>query len=317
MMRLYRDLTGTCLVPGGSVVAMGAFDGLHRGHQALLKQACERARALELAAVVVSFEPLPRAVLSSHALPRISSVRDKLLGFSGSGMTHALILRFNAMLATMDASDFVRRVLVQHLNVKEVWLGVDFRFGHQREGTLALLQRIGDELGFIVRTLSPVLQDGKRISASFIRRCLDAGQLDTAARLLGRPFVMEGRVHRGNQLGRTLGFPTANIPLYRRVTPVHGIFAVRVGLDGAACSWPGVASLGVRPTVNSVVEPLLEAHLFDFEGDLYGRRLAVEFVARLRDEKKFDSLETLKQQMHQDARLARDILGMNFVHTPE
>lgn len=311
MMRLSRDLAGPCLAPAGSVVAIGAFDGLHRGHQALLSTVAERAAALACAPVAVSFEPLPRAYFSREPVARLSSVREKLQGFAAAGMARTLLLRFNTGLTGMSAEDFVRRVLAERLAAREVWVGGDFRFGHKRVGDVALLERMGGELGFATRTMPPVSLDGARVSATRVRGLLAAGEFAGAAPLLGRPFVIEGRVERGNQLGRTLGFPTANIHLGRRVSPVQGVFAVRVGLGESSCSWPGVASLGVRPTVNQVVQPLLEVHLFDFDGDLYGRRMAVELVAKLRDEQKFDGLEALTRQMQLDARLARELLGMN------
>ena len=310
-MRLSRDVAGPCLTPRGSVVAVGAFDGLHRGHQGLLAQVVERAQALECGPAVVSFEPLPRAFFSRGPVPRLSSVRDKLRGFAAAAMEHALLLRFNRELTMTSAEDFVRRVLVERLAAREVWVGADFRFGHKRVGDVALLQRMGAELGFAACTIPEIQLHGARVSASRVRALLTAGEFAGAERLLGRPFVIDGKVQYGNQLGRTLGYPTANIHLHKRVSPVLGIFAVRVGLGDGECSWPGVASLGVRPTVNQVSQPLLEVHLFDFEGDLYGRRMAVEFVAKLRDEQKFDGLEPLKAQMALDAGMARELLGMN------
>ncbi len=311
MMRLSRDVAGSCLAPGGSVVAVGAFDGLHRGHQALLAQVRERADELGLTPVAVSFEPLPRAYFSPEPVPRLSSVREKLRGFDAAGMQEVLLLRFNSALTAMSAEDFVQRVLVDRLAAREVWVGGDFRFGHKRGGDVALLEAMGATNGFVARTMPSVLLDGARVSATRVRMLLGAGEFAGAAPLLGRPFVMEGKVEYGHQLGRTLGYPTANIHLRDRTSPVHGIFAVRVGLGESECSWPAVASLGVRPTVNEVAEPLLEVHLFDFDGDLYGQRMAVEFVAKLRDELKFDGLEALSAQMAFDARQAREVLGMN------
>jgi riboflavin kinase/FMN adenylyltransferase len=313
MIKLSRDVAGACLTPRGSVVAIGAFDGLHRGHQALLAQVRERALALDVEPVVVSFEPLPRAYFSREPLPRLSSVREKLRGFDAAGLTQALLLRFNAALAAMSAEEFVRRVLVERLAAREVWVGGDFRFGHRRAGDVAMLERLGEALGFAARTMAPVTLHEERVSATRVRELLAAGDFAAAAPLLGRPFVIEGKVEYGNQLGRTLGYPTANIHLRERVSPIHGIFAVRVGLGDGECAWPGVASLGVRPTVNEVAEPLLEVHLFDFEGDLYGQRMAVEFVGKLRDEQKFDSLDALTAQMERDAAAARAMLGMNPV----
>lgn len=310
-MRLSRDIAGPCLLPGGSVVAIGAFDGLHRGHQALLGEARMRAAAQGCAPAVVSFEPLPRAYFSKQPLPRLSSVREKLTGFAAAGMAHALLLRFNAALTTVSAEAFVHRVLVGRLAAREIWVGGDFRFGHGRAGDVGLLEQMGRELGFATRVMPPVLVDGERVSASRVRSLLAAGDFAAAKSFLGHPFAIGGRVEHGNQLGRTLGFPTANIHLHRRVSPLAGIYAVRASLGEGRCSWPGVASLGVRPTVNQVTEPLLEVFLFDFDGDLYGQRMTVEFVAKLRDEQKFANLDALKAQMDHDARSARTILGMN------
>ena len=311
MMRLSRDVAGPCLAPHGSVVAVGAFDGLHRGHQTLLAKVRERAQALGCMPAVVSFEPLPRAFFSPEPVPRLSSVREKLKGFAAAGMEQTLLLRFNRALTAMPAEDFVRRVLCDRLATREVWVGADFRFGHKRGGDVPLLEQMGRELGFAACTMPAVQLHGARVSASRVRALLAAGEFTGAEPLLGRPFVIDGKVEYGNQLGRTLGYPTANIHLQQRVSPVQGIFAVRVGLGEGECSWPGVASLGVRPTVNEVSQPLLEVHLFDFDGDLYGQRMAVEFVAKLRDEQKFDGLEPLKAQMHLDACRARELLGMN------
>ena len=325
MMSVSRDAAGPCLAPGGSVLAVGAFDGLHRGHAALLARVRERAAARAMLPLVISFEPLPRAFFARAPLPRLGSVRDKLEGLCAAGMTRALLLRFNAELAAMSAEDFVRDVLVRRAGAREIWVGADFRFGHARHGDVALLERLGDEAGFVTWVFDTQHDAGERVSSSAIRAALANGAFADAARLLGRPFAIGGRVVRGQQLGRTLGYPTANIRLGRRVSPVQGIFAVRVdgatagslpgGRSGASCardtgaSLPGVASLGLRPTVGGR-EPLLEVHLFDFDGDLYGRRLAVEFVAKLRDEEKFASLDALTAQMHRDAAAARAILGM-------
>ena len=331
MMRIARDVAGPCLAPHGSVLAVGALDGLHRGHQALLVRVRERAAALSLPPLAISFEPLPRAYFSRTPLPRLGSVRDKIEGLAHAGMQRLLLLRFNAALVALPAEDFVRRVLLARAGAREVWVGEDFRFGHRRSGDLALLQRMGAELGFAAHALETHLHDGARISSSAIRAALTADDFAAAAVLLGHPFCIGGRVVRGQQLGRSLGYPTANIRLGRRVSPIQGIFAVRVhgaaaslpgGRSGASCdrrecradrdtgaSLPGVASLGMRPTVGGH-EPLLEAHLFDFNGDLYGRHLAVEFVRKLRDEEKFASLDDLTRQMHRDAAAARALLGL-------
>ncbi len=307
-MRVFRDIAGDCLASSGSVVTVGAFDGLHLGHQALLARVCERASELGCVSATISFEPLPRAFFARHELPRLASRSEKIEGLLDAGMERVLMLRFNAELAAMSAEDFVRQVLVTRLAVREIHVGAGFHFGHKRLGDFALLERMGGELGFQAVKMPPVQIDGQRVSSSVIRTCLAEGRFDDAAVLLGRPFAISGRVAHGNKLGRKLGYPTANMWLGRRVSPVLGIFAVRVAIEGDSKIYPGVASLGKRPTINEVVEPLLEAHLFDFDRDIYGRRLRVEFVAHLRDEEKFDDLDALVAQMDRDSADARKIL---------
>jgi riboflavin kinase/FMN adenylyltransferase len=290
------------------VLTIGAFDGLHRGHAALLARVCERAVARQLVAAAVTFEPLPRGYFAPTPLKRLSSVHEKLQGFADAGIQELLLLNFNAALVAMRAEDFVRKVLVARMGAREIWVGRDFRFGHQRVGDVALLEAMQGEGPFEVRVLDAVSNgDGERISASRVRGALGTGDFAHAAALLGRPFVIGGHVVHGQHVGRKLGYPTANIRLGRRVSPVSGIFAVRVRVGGR---WfPGVASLGVRPTLAGGGEPLLEAHLFDFDGDLYGQRIEVEFVAKLRDEEKFADLDALRAQMDRDAAAARRVLA--------
>jgi len=308
MLRIYRDIKGPCMAPHGSVLAIGAFDGLHRGHAALLAKVRERATKKGLVAAAVSFEPLPRSYFSPAPLKRLSSVREKLCGFAEAGIETLLQLHFNAALVAMSAEDFVREVLVARMGAREIWVGADFRFGHNRVGDVALLEAMQGEGDYEVRVLDVVTNgDGQRVSASRVRGALASGDFVHAAELLGRRFSIGGRVVRGQRMGHTLGYPTANIRLGKRVSPVSGIFAVRVGVGGKW--WPGVASLGVRPTIAGGGEPLLEAHLFDFDGDLYGQRIEVKFVAKLRDEEKFAGLDALRTQMDRDAAEARRILA--------
>jgi riboflavin kinase/FMN adenylyltransferase len=308
MNRLFRDVGGPCLAPGGSVVCIGAFDGMHLGHRAVLSRVSERALAANLTAVAVSFEPLPREFFAhARKVPRLSATGEKVGQFVEAAIDRLLLLRFNAALAAMPAREFVERVLVARLNAKEVWVGEGFRFGHARGGDVALLTQLGQGLGFSANALGPVVLEGERISSSAIREALAGGSFELAARWLGRPFAIGGHVIRGQQLGRKLGYPTANLRLGRRTSPVDGIFAVRVH-GVRADAMPGVASLGVRPTVNGK-EPLLEAHLFDFDGDLYGKRIEVEFVEKLRDEEKFADLDAMVKQIDADAAQARAILG--------
>ncbi|MEQ1513017.1 MAG: bifunctional riboflavin kinase/FAD synthetase [Lysobacteraceae bacterium] len=307
MTELFRDLDGGPLCPDGSVVCIGAFDGLHIGHRALVGHAVTRARALGVPAVALSFEPLPREFFAGGASPpRLQLPRMKLRTLSALGIDHVGLLRFNAALASWSPEDFVERLLVARLRTREVWVGPDFRFGRARAGNLDLLQRMGDELGFAAHTIAPVELDGAPVSSTRIRIALQSGDFATAARLLGKPYSIAGRVVHGKQLGRTLGYPTANLRFANKTPALRGIYATWVHGVGAT-PWPSVSSFGTRPTVDGK-EPLLEAHLFDFDGDLYGKLIEIEFVARLRDEEKFPDLPALVVQMDRDAAQARHIL---------
>lgn len=307
MTVLFRDVEGGPLCPQGSVACIGAFDGLHLGHRALVRHAVARARALGLPCVALGFEPLPREFFATSVPPsRLTLPRQKIEGLRALGVDVIGLLRFNARLAAMSATEFVRQVLVERLRAREVWVGPDFRFGHGRSGDVQLLRELGRQHGFVAGDIAPVLVDGARVSSTRIRQALAAGDFAGAARLLGRPYSIGGRVVRGNQLGRTLGFPTANLRFGGKAPALSGIFATRVhGVDRMPVD--AVASLGTRPTVAGTT-PLLEAHLFDFDGDLYGRHVDVEFVARLRDEETFADLPSLVAQMHRDAVQARSLL---------
>jgi riboflavin kinase/FMN adenylyltransferase len=310
MTRLFRDVEGDPVCPRGSVVCIGAFDGLHLGHRALVRRAVSRARELGLAVVALSFEPLPREYFSTAAKPpRLLLPRAKFEGLRDLGVDAVGLLRFSQALASMAANDFVERVLMQRLQAREIWVGPDFRFGRSRGGDLALLQSMGVTRGFSAHAIEPVMaSDGERVSSSRIRAALVAGDLVTAAQLLGRPYAIAGKVVRGQQLGRKLGYPTANLRLANKIPALSGIYATRVrglGPDPLA----SVSSLGTRPTVSGT-DYLLEAHVFDFDSDIYGRRIEIEFVAKLRDEEKFDGLDALVAQMHCDAARARQILAL-------
>lgn len=304
MNRLFRDAGGGPLCPDGSVVCIGAFDGLHLGHRALLRHAVARARALGVPAVALSFEPLPREFFAAEAPPpRLSLPRAKYQGLCDLGADLVGLLRFDARLAAMSAVDFIEAVLARRLQAREVHVGPEFRFGHRRGGDLATLQRAGAAHGFVAQEIAPVLLDGARVSSTRIRAALGEGDFALATRLLGQSYRIGGHVVRGKQLGRTLGYPTANLRFGGKTPALQGIYAARVhGVVHAP--WPAVSSFGTRPTVGGI-EPLLEAHLFDFDGDLYGRRIEVEFVAKLRDEEKFPDLPTLVAQMDRDAAQAR------------
>jgi riboflavin kinase/FMN adenylyltransferase len=290
------------------VVCIGAFDGLHLGHRALVRHAVGRARVLDVAAVALSFEPLPREFFGRQAPPaRLDLPRAKCEGLRGLGADVVGLLRFNARMAAMSPQAFIDVVLRDRLSAREVWVGPGFRFGHGRAGDLATLQAAGAVAGFVAGDIAPVHVDGERVSSTRIRAALQAGAFEDAARLLGRPYAIDGHVVHGRQLGRTLGYPTANLRFGGKVPALSGIHATLVHGVGAR-PWPSVSSFGTRPTVGGI-EPLLEAHLFDFDGDLYGRRIAVEFVAKLRDEEEFSDLPALVAQMDRDAAQARAILA--------
>ena len=315
MSRLFRDVEGGPRCPHGSVVCIGAFDGLHLGHRALVRHTVSRARALGVEAVALSFEPLPREFFAPAAPPpRLLLPRAKAEGLLALEADQVGLLRFNGRLSALGAEEFVRRVLVQRLSAREVWVGPEFRFGKARGGDIALLRRMGEEgraegQGFSAHEIEPVLLDGERVSSTRIREALLAGDFAAAARWLGRRYAIGGHVVRGQQLGRTLGFPTANLRFGGKTPALSGIYATWVHGIGER-PWPSVSSLGTRPTVAGV-EPLLEAHLFDFDGDLYGRRIEVEFVAHLRPELKFPDLPALTEQMHRDAEQARGLLRLD------
>lgn len=307
MSRLFRDVEGGCRYPHGCVVCIGAFDGLHLGHQALVRHAVARARALGVPALALSFEPLPREFFAAaNPPPRLLLPRAKVQRLLALGADDVGLLRFDAHLSALSAEEFVQRVLLNSLQAREVWVGPEFRFGKGRGGDIALLQRMGGECGFVAGEIAPVHLDGERVSSTRIRAALRAGDFGAATRLLGRPYAIGGRVVRGRQLGRTLGFATANLRLAGKTPALSGIYASWVH-GVAEQPWASVSSLGTRPTVDGV-EPLLEAHLFDFDGDLYGRHIEVEFVAKLRDELKFSDLAALTAQMHRDASQARAVL---------
>lgn len=307
MSKLFRDVEGPSPCPQGSVVCIGAFDGLHVGHRALAGHVLARARGAGLAAIALSFEPLPREFFGRERSPaRLLLPRAKFEGLRALGMDAVGLLRFNAAMAAMSAEDFVQRVLVERLAAREVWVGPEFRFGHGRRGDLAMLQALGGVHGFHAGAIEPVSAGGERVSSTALRQQLADGDLQGAARVLGRRYAISGKVVRGKQLGRKLGYPTANIRLAGKRPALSGIYATWVHGIGPLPR-ASVSSLGTRPTVHGV-EPLLEAHVFDFDGDLYGRRIEVEFVAKLRDEEKFDDLPALVRQMDLDSAQARRAL---------
>jgi len=287
--------------PGRCALTIGNFDGVHRGHRALIERVGAKARELELVSCVLTFEPHPREFFDPKAAPaRLTRLRDKLELIEAAGVERVHVARFDRRFASMSAERFVEDVLVNGLATRWLLVGRDFRFGARRAGDYTALALAGTRHGFEVESMADVLFEGVRVSSSAVRAALAAGELDTGERLLGHPYTISGRVAHGAKLGRSLGFPTANIVL-RRPPPLSGIFVVEV--DGFG---PGVASIGRRPTVNPVPLPLLEVHLFDWERDLYGEHLRVRFLKKLRDEQKYDGLDALREAIARDARQARE-----------
>ena len=291
------------------VLTIGNFDGVHLGHQALLAELQAQARRVALPAAVLTFEPHPREFFAPDSAPaRLTSLREKMLLLDGQGVDCLYICRFNAKFASHTADDFVERVLVQGLSTRHLIIGDDFRFGKGRGGDFAQLQRAGAEHRFVVEAMQTVMVGGERASSSAIRTLLAQGDMAHAARLLGRPYSIAGRVVHGSKLGRKLGFPTANIQLKRIRLALAGIFAVTVeGIDAAPL--PGVASLGLRPTVEGDGRYHLEVHLFDFDRELYEAHLRVNFLHKLRDEAKYDSLDALTAQIARDCQDAKNFLN--------
>ena len=288
-----------------SAVTIGAFDGVHRGHQEVLAHLKREADARSLTTTVITFEPLPGEFLfPDRAPPRLMTFREKFAALADQGIDNLLCLRFNNRLRTMSPRAFVEDIFVKGLNARYIAFGDDFRFGKDREGDLGFTQSLAQEFDYEVVPTSTFDMAGERVSSTRIRATLLEADFSKAAELLGKPFKLSGKVLKGKQLGRTIGSPTANIALKRVKSPLHGVYAVRVsggGLSNAA----GVANVGVRPTVNDGTLANLEVHLFDFDGDLYGERLSVEFMTKLRDEKKFESLDALKAAIAADQQAAR------------
>jgi riboflavin kinase / FMN adenylyltransferase len=292
----------------GRAVAIGNFDGVHLGHQAILAILRERSREARLSTAVLCFEPQPKEFFSPATAPaRLMRLRDKAERIAEARIDELRVLRFDTEVAGLGAGEFIERVLVGALRARHVVIGEGFRFGHQRGGDVATLEGGGDSFGFGVDAVPPVLVAGRPASSTRVREALASGRLEEARALLGRDYRMSGRVIEGEKLGRSLGFRTANMRLHRRVSPLSGIYAVRASGAGLE-RHPGVASVGTRPTVAGT-EWLLEVHLFDYEGELYGERLDVDFIARLRDELRFPDLAAMTAQMHEDARRARKLLA--------
>jgi riboflavin kinase/FMN adenylyltransferase len=295
----------------GCVATLGNFDGVHRGHQAVLQQLAAKARELKLPATVIIFEPQPREYFQGAAgVPaRLTRFREKMLAFRQQPVDRVLCLRFDDKLASLSAEAFIDEILVNSLGIRYVVVGDDFRFGAKRTGDIHLLRQCGRQHGFEAAPMHTVMASGERISSTRVRAALEKDNLVEAERLLGRPYCMCGRVAHGDKIGRTLGVPTANVHLHRLATPLHGIYVVSVTGEGLG-RVQGVASIGHRPAVNGE-RTLLEVHLFDFQREIYGHTLQVNFLHKLRNERNFDSLDALKHAMQTDMQQARAWFAQN------
>jgi len=308
-MKLIRGLHNLPIEADACVATIGNFDGVHLGHQAVLGQLAEQGAKLNLPTVVIMFEPQPQEYFSGAdgALPRLTRFREKVQALRRYSVDRIVVLPFNRQIAAMPAEVFIQQLLVEGLAVEYLVVGDDFHFGFQRQGNYELLQRAGDRSGFQVASMRSFTIDGDRVSSTRIRNVLAEGDMASAEQMLGRTFRLSGKVIQGDQRGRQLGFPTANIDLHRRTLPVQGVFAVEAfGVKGEPVA--GVANIGVRPTFNGK-RPVLEVHLLDYSGDLYGLHVEVDILLKIRSEKRFDSLAALTGQIDQDVAVARAFFG--------
>ncbi|WP_461482063.1 bifunctional riboflavin kinase/FAD synthetase [Porticoccus sp.] len=288
----------------GCVATIGSFDGVHRGHRAILQQLRDKAAEFQLPSVAIIFEPQPQEFFSGEQAPaRLMRLREKVEALLDEGVDRVLCLQFNRLLRSLSARQFIDQVLLDGLAVRCLVVGDDFRFGHDRSGNYQLLQQVGAVQGFEVIDTHTLEYAGERISSTRIRLALEAGDFALVEALLGRPYQITGRVVYGQRLGRQLGIPTANVQLNRYRAPLSGVYVVEVLID--QMPRPGIANVGVRPTVGDLVKPVLEVHLLDYDEPLYGLRIHVAFKQKVREERKFDSLEQMVKQIHNDIAVAR------------
>jgi len=305
-MLLTHGASDTSLPP--VALTIGNFDGIHRGHQAMLERLVAESQKRDLVSCVLTFEPHPREFFTPRSAPtRLASLREKLELLAARGIERVHVERFTRSFAALEAGAFVERVLAKRLKVRWLLIGEDFRFGAKRAGDTALLKDLADRHGYEVEIMPAVTRTGVRVSSSAVRAALASGDLVLAEALLGRPYAISGRVVHGRKLGRALGFATANVQLKHNRPPLTGIYAVKVHGIGAVPR-SGVASLGVRPTITASGRSVLEAHLFDFSDDLYAAHVRVEFLHKIRDEEKYSDLETLKAQIARDCEAAKTFL---------
>src|SRR5688572_4842269 len=286
-----------------TVLTLGVFDGLHLGHQRIMRTVTERARAVNASATAITFDPHPRAVLHPESAPPLLQTLDqRLANFEVLGIEQAIVIPFDREFASNPAEGFLRDIVHDRLHAKEVYLGKGFAFGKDRGGNIDLLRMMSGELGFVADEVDEVRLRGNRISSSKIRKLLAEGRVNLARRMLGRPYGVEGVIIRGNRRGRTIGFPTANLKPHNRVVPKNGVYATATLVDG---TWRrSITNVGVRPTFEDSTEVSIESNIFDFDGDLYGDVLRVRFLHRIRDERKFNGIDELKEQIQRDTATA-------------
>ena len=308
-MQLIRVLSHLESFNNGCVLTIGNFDGVHLGHQDVIKKLAERGKALDLPVVIMTFEAQPlEYFLGDNAPSRLMCLREKVLAISKLPVDNLLIVGFNQNFANYDAEQFIDSILIKKLNVKHVVVGDDFRFGKARRGNFAMLKEMGLQHDFSVEDTGTYQFAGLRVSSTLIRDALNAGDLVKAEQLLGHNYSICGRVAHGDKRGRTIGFPTANIQMFRKNTPINGVFAVTMsGIDGLV--FEGVANVGTRPTVDGGAKVILETYLFDFDKEIYGRYVDVHFHKKIRDELRFDSLEELKAQILKDVAETKKIFA--------
>jgi riboflavin kinase/FMN adenylyltransferase len=301
-MRLFHG-TDNADIQRPTVLTLGVFDGLHLGHQLIMRTVVERARATHSVPTVITFDPHPRAVLHPESSPPLLQTLDqKVEGFGVLGIEQTIVVRFTKEFSMVRAQDFLADVVHERLHAKEVYLGKGFAFGHNREGHIDLLRRVSGQLGFVADEVPEVRVRGRRVSSSRIRELLAHGKVNLARRMLGRPYGVEGRVVRGDERGHTLGFPTANLHPENRVIPARGVYVTGTLIEG---QWRrSVTNIGIRPTFGRDTEPSVETFVMNWSGDLYGDVVRVRFLHRLREEKKFNSLDELKTQIARDVKLA-------------
>jgi riboflavin kinase/FMN adenylyltransferase len=303
-MRLFHG-TDNAEIQRPTVLTLGVFDGLHLGHQLIMRTVVERSRVLGAVPTAITFDPHPRAVLHPHTSPPLLQTLDqKVEGFGVLGIEQTIVVRFTKEFAQIQADDFLRDVVMDRLHAREVYLGRGFAFGHNREGNIELLRLVSKDLGFVAGEVPEVGLRGQRVSSSKIRELLAQGKVNLARRMLGRPYGVEGRVERGNERGHRLGFPTANLRPQNRVIPANGVYVTGTLIEG---QWRrSVTNVGTRPTFETASEPSVETFVMNWAGDLYGDVIRVRFLYRLRKEQKFDSLESLRAQITRDVDRAQD-----------